>query len=139
MNSENKALYIFGWVVAGIIIVAVAVGKIFSISLSSIVSPCLFHSWFGLYCPGCGGTRAVISLFQGHIVRAFIFHPVVPYAMIIYVWYMVSNTIQLLLKGKYKIGMKYNDRYLWLALWIIIVSCIIKNVVYIGWGFRIIQ
>lgn len=138
MDSQNKALYIFGWVVAGIIIVAVVVGKIFTISLSSVVSPCLFHSWFGLYCPGCGGTRAVISLFKGQILSSLIFHPVVPYAAGIYVWYMGSNTIQLISKGKYKIGIKYNDLYLWLALWIIIISCIIKNVVYIVWGFRII-
>ena len=25
---------------------------------------CLFHEWTGLYCPGCGGTRALYALLQ---------------------------------------------------------------------------
>ena len=27
--------------------------------LTGIIPPCLFHQVSGLYCPGCGGTRAV--------------------------------------------------------------------------------
>ena len=28
---------------------------------------CLFHEWTGLYCPGCGGTRALYALLHGNL------------------------------------------------------------------------
>ena len=28
---------------------------------------CLFHEWMGLYCPGCGGTRALYALLHGDL------------------------------------------------------------------------
>jgi hypothetical protein len=31
---------------------------------------CLFHALTGLYCPGCGATRAAYQLLHGHILRA---------------------------------------------------------------------
>lgn len=41
--------------------------------------PCLFHLATGLYCPGCGGTRATIFLLHGHIGTSIRYHPLVPY------------------------------------------------------------
>ena len=39
--------------------------------------PCLFQLMTGLYCPGCGGTRAVKALLAGHPVLSFLYHPLV--------------------------------------------------------------
>ncbi len=38
--------------------------------LSHFGPPCVFHSLTGLYCPGCGGTRAAILLLRGDIPGA---------------------------------------------------------------------
>ncbi len=40
-------------------------------------TPCLFHRITGLYCPGCGGTRALIALLRGHPLRSLRLHPLV--------------------------------------------------------------
>lgn len=32
--------------------------------------PCIFHALTGLYCPGCGATRAVKALAHGNVVAA---------------------------------------------------------------------
>ena len=41
--------------------------------------PCLFHLMTGLYCPGCGGTRAVRALLRGDLAMSFQYHPLVLY------------------------------------------------------------
>ena len=41
--------------------------------------PCLFHLMTGLYCPGCGGTRAVRALLRGNLAMSLQYHPLVPY------------------------------------------------------------
>lgn len=33
--------------------------------------PCVFYALTGLYCPGCGSGRAVMSLLHGHLYAAF--------------------------------------------------------------------
>lgn len=45
--------------------------------------PCLFHLLTGLYCPGCGGTRAVWYLLHGQILKSLQYHPLVLYGALI--------------------------------------------------------
>lgn len=45
--------------------------------------PCLFHLLTGLYCPGCGGTRAVWYLLHGRIFESIRYHPLVPYTVVV--------------------------------------------------------
>lgn len=37
----------------------------------SIFPQCLFYKLTGLYCPGCGSTRAIHAILHGDILRAF--------------------------------------------------------------------
>lgn len=52
--------------------------------------PCLFHLITGLYCPGCGGTRAVRSLLRGDVVQSFYYHPLVPYMAVVVILELAS-------------------------------------------------
>ena len=45
--------------------------------------PCLFHLITGLYCPGCGGTRAARYLLHGQIMKSFWYHPLVLYMAVV--------------------------------------------------------
>lgn len=38
---------------------------------SAWLPPCMFHAATGLFCPGCGITRAIHALVHGDIARAF--------------------------------------------------------------------
>ena len=40
--------------------------------------PCSFHSITGLPCPGCGLTRSVLALLQGHVKDSLLLHPFGP-------------------------------------------------------------
>ncbi len=45
--------------------------------LTNITVPCVFHKFTGLYCPGCGITRLILSLFSFDSVQAFRYNPLV--------------------------------------------------------------
>ncbi|MFT7484268.1 MAG: hypothetical protein ACI9F9_000108, partial [Candidatus Paceibacteria bacterium] len=50
--------------------------------------PCPIHSLTGVSCPGCGITRACLSLVQGDLVSAWSYHPfaffLVPLAVLVF-------------------------------------------------------
>lgn len=92
--------------------------------------PCLFFRLTGLYCPGCGGTRACIALLHGHILQSLIYHPVVLYGTAIYTVYTACNLLALFTKGRHfpLRGMAYRDIYLYIAVGLIIANWILKNI-----------
>ncbi|MDD6037221.1 MAG: DUF2752 domain-containing protein [bacterium] len=90
---------------------------------------CVLHALTGYYCPGCGGTRAVYALLRGQILRSFCYHPVVPYGAGVYLYFMLTHTIQRLSGGRWQHGMKYHPAYLWVALVILVVNVLVKNLV----------
>lgn len=130
--QQEKGLYQGGWILFFIILVLAGVSEFLHVQIP--VPPCMVHRWTGYYCPGCGGTRACAELFRGHFVKSFFCHPVVLYGAVLYGWFMISHTVEYLSKGKIRIGMKYTDKYLYGALVIIIVQCVIKNVIKAVWG-----
>lgn len=130
MNDKIDAiLYRIGlWTGCAIVVLCLLI-KVLHIDLNNFLIPCVFHYVTGLYCPGCGGTRAVKALFQGKLLLSFLYHPFVLYSILIYSWYMVSNTIERCANGKIKIGMRYKNIYLWIGIILILVNWVVKNVI----------
>lgn len=60
---------------------------------------------------GCCDTSS-----KGDIRSGLHFHPVILYTVILYLWFMISNTIQIASKGKIAIGLKYRNLYVYIAL-----------------------
>lgn len=100
--------------------------------------PCLLHRLTGYYCPGCGGTRAVIYLLEGKWLRSFWYYPLVPAAFLWYVVFMVTYTIEKLSHGKVSVGVRYHDAWLWLTIAVVAVNCAVKNLVLIFAGYAMI-
>ena len=123
----DKYFYITGWIVIALITVLVMIVKINGIGILHKMPPCAFNKVTGLYCPGCGGTRATIALFRGQIIRSFRFHPFVLYGFVVGGWFMISQTIQRISKDRIKIGMHFRAVYLWIALAIVLINWLVKN------------
>ena len=79
------------------------------------------------YCPGCGGTRAVILLLEGHPILSFLHHPVVLYAAVLGGWYLISNTIAGMSHGRLAKGSSYHHWYGIGAAILVAANWVIRN------------
>lgn len=53
--------------------------------------PCVFHELTGLYCPGCGITRAAVSLLQLDFAQAFRFNPLLFFLFPFFAAYLITH------------------------------------------------
>lgn len=88
METE-KIFYILGKIFLIIGILTLIVLYVTDFKIISGIAKCVFFEKTGLYCPGCGGTRAVISLLRGNIVLSFLYHPFVIFFTVTYTVFMV--------------------------------------------------
>lgn len=121
----------FIWVTAGGILLLTFLLVWKSIpAIQSLKGPCFFHEVLHVYCPGCGGTRAVYELLDLKLWRSFIDHPLVPFTAAILLEYYIGEIITLIRHN----GKRYYYLRVWFcyaALGIIIVNFILKNVLLI--------
>ncbi len=89
--------------------------------------PCFLLEVLGIYCPGCGGTRAVIALTQGKFLLSLWYHPLVLYAIVIFGGFMVTHTLE-----RWKLfavrGWKFHSWYLYGALVLLGINFVVKNI-----------
>ena len=133
----NKTLYEMGkWLLAAAVAAAFFVwvkGDSWLVKFPN----CVFESLTGLYCPGCGGTRSAIALFRGRLIKSFFFHPAVPYAFVVYIVFMVK----MFLLKHFNIGREHDGRilvFIYIGIGIVIVQWIVKLVLLVGYGIRLI-
>lgn len=95
--------------------------------IAAMMPPCLMRTMLGMYCPGCGGTRAVLLLLEGHPVRSFFYHPVILYAAILGGWYLISNTVAWISHGRLGKGSSYHRWYGIGAAVLVTANWVIRN------------
>lgn len=133
-QRTDKGFYIAGWgVMFGAFLLLVLI-ELAGFQPLRLLRPCMLHYVTGYYCPGCGGTRAVLSLLDAKPLQSFVYHPFVLYAAVICSWFMVSQTIERVSGGRIRIGMHFREIYLWIALGIILVNFLIKNLALLIWN-----
>lgn len=100
--------------------------------------PCMFRMLTGLYCPGCGGTRAVKALLTGHPIQSFLYHPVVLYVAAVAVWLVVCHLVYLV-TGNTKFQKRLEDRYVYIGIGIVAINFILKNLLLAVWGVDVLE
>ncbi len=125
----EKQLFRIGLVFCG---AAVLLAPLFlHLAEAGSLQPCLFHTLTGYYCPGCGGSRAVMALLHGDFLRSFLYYPLIPYMVIFGTIFMVSHTLANL-KVPHVKGLRWRNLYLWIGLGLVLVHWILINL-----GFEI--
>lgn len=97
---------------------------------------CVFWDIFHIYCPGCGGTRAVRALLQGDFLSSVWYHPVVLYTIVVFGGFMLTHTLEKFHIPHIK-GWKFHGWYLYMALGIIIVNWVLKNVLLLAFDITL--
>ncbi len=96
------------------------------------LSGCLFHDYLFLYCPLCGGTRAVSELLRLHLVSAFSYNALVVLLVGILLVADLIAWIRFLARREPILRI---PRYTWVLLLILLFSyAILRNYLMIAYG-----
>lgn len=101
-----------------------------------VISRCWIWEHWHLYCPGCGGTRAVIALAHGRLLQSFYYHPVVPVTAALATVYMVSQTFWRM-RGQHGWVLRYKQHWLAMLVGLFLANCAVRNVLWLGFGIPI--
>lgn len=88
--------------------------------------PCIIHEATGLYCPGCGITRMIVSLIQGDVKAAPHYNTALFFLLPILAVILIFQMIQYIKKGKIKISAALNV-FLILTIIILVLFGILRN------------
>ena len=77
--------------------------------------------------------RSVLPRLAGKWLRSFVLHPFVPYAALLSGWFMISQTIERVSGSRIRIALRFRDVYIWIALLLIVVNCLVKNLALFVW------
>ena len=91
---------------------------------------CAFHELTGFYCPGCGGTRAVLSLLKFRLLRSVLYHPLPIYVAALLANFMVRFVSAYLLPARIKHRLKppkFRVVYLVIAAVLLAGNFVVRN------------
>ncbi len=133
-ENANREFYFLGKIA---LVIGIAGAIVFYSCGESLVErfpECQLRSLTGLYCPGCGGTHAVMLLLRGHILESFCAHPFVPYAALVYVVFMLNMLISRHVTA-IKIKVVNILPFIYIGIGIILVQWIVKLICLLGYGY----
>lgn len=95
---------------------------------------CAMKLLFHLYCPGCGGTRAIDAFLHGQLITSFLYNPVILYLACYFLSYYIPATLRIAGIWKQKLnGMVYV--YILIGLLaVIIIHFIVRNLLLVFGG-----
>ena len=99
------------------------------------ISQCWIYQRWDIYCPGCGGTRALIALRHGQIWKSFYYHPLVPLSALWLFVYLGSQTFQRIRQKGW--ALRYHPRWMGLLFCGFLVNCLVRNFLLLTYGIRI--
>lgn len=134
-NTIEYAIWLSGILLGGLAFLGVFLVWAIPIHMYDIRMDCWIHRTAGIYCPGCGGTRAVFALIHGKLFLSFWYHPVVMYTVILYIVFMVRGSIALLSKGRFSF-MKWRLGYVYGGIAVILLQFLAKNIMLLGFHLQ---
>lgn len=103
---------------------------------SPTLSGCWIWSNWGVYCPGCGGTRALEALASGHILQALRYHAALVLTLALAAGYLLSQTIWRL-RGHRGWVLHYDPHWPRMLVALFLAHGVIRNFLWLCFGIPI--
>ena len=97
------------------------------------ISRCWVWEHWHIFCPGCGGTRALIALARGQIGTALAVHPPVTVTLFLAAAYLLSQTAWRL-RGRRGWALHYRPWWPAAIVGLFLANCLVRNVLWLGFG-----
>ncbi len=127
-------LFIVGLVFAGLMVVYGLLYLIWDVDLYQLTPlkgmKCGFLKIVGLYCPGCGGTRAFLYLARGRVLTSLYYHPLPVYLAALYLNFMVRYAITQWAPASWQARMKparFRMVYVVLLIVLVLGNWVLRN------------
>lgn len=105
--------------------------------LDFISAECFFRIHFHIYCPGCGGSRAVLALLRGNLIQSLKYNPI-PFLFLVYLFITTTLTsVKLFSKGMYSFPRVHLGCSIGVLAFIIMYS-ILRNYLWLIYGIDLL-
>ena len=136
MDIEYLVLYRICLAILPFLIIAIIIFWIYGNKITSGMTECYFRKVTGLYCIGCGGTRAFNHFVRFHWLKSLYYHPFVPFAFGGYFSFLINS---FLYRHNKKCIENFNPLILvYVGVGILFLSFLIKNIALIAFGVHMI-
>lgn len=129
-QTEHILYWISIWCVLGVGLVYIAAFYIAHVTGNDRLLQCKMKLYFGIPCPGCGGTRAIWSLLHGRVLQALYYNAFAVYGAVWYLLFFISQTVQRVAArfDRQINGMKFRDAALYIAIVVLDRAIFVKAV-----------
>ena len=97
------------------------------------VSRCWIWEHWHVYCPGCGGTRALMALARGQLGQALRYHPPVVVTLFLAAAYLLTQTVWRL-RGRRGWVLHHHRRWPAPLVGLFLGNCLVRDVLWLGFG-----
>ena len=135
MQKRSRTVHYYIWIHVGLFAVLLLFPLYQRLAdlLPSFLTRCFLHDRLFLYCPLCGGTRAIAALLRLDFVSAFAFNPFVTLSLLVALGLDVCALIRLL-QGKSDLFPI--PGWFWVIMTILmIVYAVLRNYLMIAYGY----
>ncbi len=101
--------------------------------LFELFSECSIRENFQIYCPGCGGTRAVVELLQLHFWKSFCYNPIPIGILVDFLINIITISMEKYQGEKYKY-IRIHIRSKQAVLMVLFLFFVVRNLLLYGYG-----
>ena len=127
----DREAYPAAWITLGVLAAAFLIWR-FALG-EPTVSRCWVWEHWRVYCPGCGGTRALIALARGQLGAALRYHPPVVITLALAGAYLLSQTVWRL-RGRRGWVLHYRPWWPAAIVGLFLTNCLARNALWLGFG-----
>ena len=129
---EGQVFYILATIVLIMGIVFAIICDFFHLEFP-VSAPCVLNNQFHLYCPGCGGTRAMFALMRFDILDSIRSNPIFLYLVLLFFYYYIGTTLAVWKHGR-KIYFHPGMWMIWAGVVLLCYTLLVRNVLAVQFG-----